>query len=300
MALLDQKPIILKKICFIVNPVSGLGRQKVIEKLVAEKLDHTQFEHRIAYTQAAKHAIELARMAAEERFDIVVAVGGDGSVNETATGLVGTGTAMAIVPTGSGNGLARHLRIPLDLVKAIGVINTGKVAVIDSVQLNGHVFVNVAGIGFDAHIGWEFAKFGKRGFSSYLKIISRELPGYKAQQYELIADGRALTKKAFLISFANGSQWGNNAYIAPMADCTDGLIDIAILKKFNLLRGISLGYRLFRKTAHLSAALETIKAREVLVKQPGTIAHIDGEPIETGHELRIRVNPLSLNVIIPS
>lgn len=290
----------MKKICFIVNPISGLGKQKVIEKLVAEKLDHTQFEHRIAYTQATKHAIELAREAAKENFDIVVAVGGDGSVNETATGLVGTKTAMAIVPTGSGNGLARHLNIPLDLVKAIDVINTGKTTVIDSVQLNEHVFVNVAGIGFDAHIGWEFAKFGKRGFSSYLKIISREFPKYKAQHYELIADGKSMTKHAFLISFANGSQWGNNAYIAPLADCTDGLIDIAILKKFNLFGGIAIGYRLFRKTAHLSQSLEIIKAKDITVKQPGSIAHIDGEPIETGPELRIRINPSSLHVIIPS
>jgi len=243
--------------------------------------------------------MELAAKAAADQFDIVVAVGGDGSVNETAAGLIGTQTAMAIIPTGSGNGLARHLGIPLNLKKALEVINAGYETVIDSVQLNEHIFVNVAGIGFDAHIGWEFAKFGKRGFSSYLKIISREFPRYKAQDVELIIDGKSSIKKAFLISFANGSQWGNNAYIAPAADCRDGLIDIAILKDFNLLSAISIGYRLFKKTIHKSAALETIKAKEVIVRQPGTIAHIDGEPIETGNELRIKVNPLSLRIIIP-
>jgi len=288
-----------KRICFIVNPISGIGKQKVIEKLIDERLDHTKFEYEITYTKAAKHAMELAAKAAADQFDIVVAVGGDGSVNETAAGLIGTQTAMAIIPTGSGNGLARHLGIPLNLKKALEVINAGYETVIDSVQLNEHIFVNVAGIGFDAHIGWEFAKFGKRGFSSYLKIISREFPRYKAQDVELIIDGKSSIKKAFLISFANGSQWGNNAYIAPAADCRDGLIDIAILKDFNLLSAISIGYRLFKKTIHKSAALETIKAKEVIVRQPGTIAHIDGEPIETGNELRIKVNPLSLRIIIP-
>lgn len=289
-----------KKICFIVNPISGIGRQKVIEQLVATQLDHAKFEHSIAYTEAAKHATALAAKAAAGCFDIVVAVGGDGSVNETAAGLIDTKAALAVIPTGSGNGLARHLQIPLNLAKAIGVINTGRETIIDSVQLNEHVFVNVAGIGFDAHIGWEFAKFGRRGFSSYLRIISREFPKYKAQHIELIADGRSMTKKAFLISFANGSQWGNNAFIAPLADCSDGLIDIAIIKKFNLLSGISVGYRLFTGSVHRSAAVEMLKAREVTVKQSGTIAHIDGEPIETGHELHIKVRPLSLRVIIPS
>src|SRR6185295_17049123 len=135
---------------------------------------------------------------------IVVAVGGDGSVNEIAKGLVGSTTAMAIIPTGSGNGLARHLKIPLDLKKAMEVINGSKETTIDTIQLNDETFVNVAGVGFDAHIGWEFAKFGKRGLSSYMKVIMRELPKYKAQDFELIIDGKSIHQKAFLISFANG------------------------------------------------------------------------------------------------
>jgi YegS/Rv2252/BmrU family lipid kinase len=288
-----------KRICFIVNPISGIGRQKVIEKLIDEQLDRTLYEYEIAYTKAAKHAIELAKEAAERNIDVVVAVGGDGSVNETTKGLVNSNTAMAIIPTGSGNGLARHLNIPLDLKKAMQVINRGKTTSIDTIKINDETFVNVAGIGFDAHIGWEFAKFGKRGFSSYVKVILREFPKYKAQDFELTIDGRTVIKNAYLISFANGSQWGNNASIAPTAHIADGIMDIAILKDFNLISGIAIGYRLFRKTLHLSSYLETIKAKQVIVKQPGIIAHIDGEPIETGHELKIAVNPLSLKVIVP-
>lgn len=288
-----------KKICFIVNPISGVGRQKVIEKLIDEQLDRTAFDYEISYTKAAKHAIEISTDAASRKVDIVVAVGGDGSINETAKGLLNSDTVMAIIPTGSGNGLARHLKIPLNLKKALHVINQGKQTTIDTIQMNDETFVNVAGIGFDAHIGWEFAKFGKRGLSSYLKVIAREFPSYKAGNYELTIDGKKSEKKAYLISFANGSQWGNNAYIAPSADIADGIMDIAILSDFRFYNILSIGYKLFNKTLHTSSQLEIIKAKEVFVKQNGIIAHIDGEPIEIGNEIRIRVNPLSLKVIVP-
>lgn len=288
-----------KKICFIVNPISGVGRHKVVEKLIDQQLNRTQFDYEIVYTKAAKHATELAKQAVATDFNIVVAVGGDGSVNEVARGLIGSNTAMAIMPAGSGNGFARHMKIPLDLKKAMNIINDAKEASIDTIQLNNETFINVAGVGFDAHIGWEFAKFGKRGFSSYLKVIIREFPKFKVQDYELIINGIPLHKKAFLISFANGSQWGNNAHIAPLADVADGLMDIAILKNFSFWNVISIGYKLFRKTIHLSPHLETIKAKEVLIKQTNSIAHIDGEPIEVGHSISIKVNPLSLRVIIP-
>lgn len=288
-----------KKICFIVNPISGVGRHKVVEKLIDQHLNRTLFDYEIVYTKAAKHATELAKQAVGNNFNIVVAVGGDGSVNEVARGLIGSTTAMAIMPAGSGNGFARHMKIPLDLKKAMEIINNAKEASIDTIQLNNETFINVAGIGFDAHIGWEFAKFGKRGFSSYIKVIIREFPKFKAQDYELIINGIPLHKKAFLISFANGSQWGNNAHIAPLADVADGLMDIAILKNFSLFNVISIAYKLLHKTIHLSPYLETIKAKEVLIKQTNSIAHIDGEPIEVGHSISIKVNPLSLRVIIP-
>jgi diacylglycerol kinase (ATP) len=288
-----------KKICFIVNPISGIGKQKVIEKLIDRHLNRALYDYEIAYTKAAKHATEIARQAAANNFNIAVAVGGDGSVNEIAKGLIGTATAIALIPTGSGNGLARHLKIPLNLKKAMEIINNGKETYIDSIQFNDETFVNIAGIGFDAHIGWEFSKFGKRGFSSYLRIIMREFANYKAQDFELIIDGKSVHKNAYLISFANGSQWGNNAYIAPLADVADGVMDIAILKKISLKNGIPIGYKLFKKTLHQSSYLEIIKAKEVIVKQTKAIAHIDGEPIEIDKTIHIKVNPLSLKIIVP-
>ncbi len=288
-----------KKICFIVNPVSGVGRQKVIEKLIDEKLNRTLFDYEILYTKAAKHATELATQAVVRNFDIVVAVGGDGSINEIVKGLIGSNTSLAIIPAGSGNGLARYLNIPLNMKKAMEVINSSKETRIDSIQFNNEIFANVAGIGFDAHIGWEFAKFGKRGFSSYLKVIFREFPKYKSQDFELTFDGKTIHKKAFLISFANGTQWGNNAHIAPLANIADGVMDICILKDISFLNFFPIAFKLFRKTAHQSSHLEIIKTKEVIIKQPATIAHIDGEPIEIGNAISIKVNPLSLKVIIP-
>ncbi len=288
-----------KKICFIVNPISGIGRQKVIEKLVAKHLNQLLFDYKIEYTKAPKHATEIAKQAVADGFNIVVAVGGDGSINEISRGLIGSNTALAIIPAGSGNGFARHLKIPLNSKKAMAIINNAKEIRVDSMQFNDEIFVNIAGLGFDAHISWEFSKFGKRGFSSYLKLIAREFANYKVKDYELIINGKSFHKKAFVISFANGPQWGNNAYIAPEADIADGLMDIAILKDFSFLKAFPISYKIFRKTLHNSSYLEIIKTKEVIVKQSNTNAHIDGEPIEIGSTISIKVNPLSLRVIVP-
>ncbi len=288
-----------KKICFIINPVSGIGKQKVVEKVVEKYLHPDLFEPKIVYTNAPKHAIAIAAKAAADHYDIVVAVGGDGSVNEVAKSLAGTKTALAIVPAGSGNGLARHLKIPLDLIKAVQLINTGKEIAIDTVHINDELFVNVAGIGFDAHIGWEFAKYGKRGFSSYIKIVFREIRKYKAREYELVMNEKSHFKKAFLISFANGSQWGNNAFIAPTAHVSDGQLKISILKAFKWYNAFAVGYRLFNKTLHKSKLMEVMSTTELLVKQNETKAHIDGEPVEIGKTIHLKVNPGSLLVVVP-
>lgn len=270
----------------------------MIERLIDQCLDRTLYDYEIAYTKAAKHATELSIQAAKAGFDVVVAVGGDGSVNEVARGLIGTQSTLAIIPTGSGNGLARHLQIPIHLKKAMDIINKEKSTVIDTMLLNDEAFVNVAGIGFDAHIGWEFAKFGKRGFASYLKVIQREFPKYKAQEFEITIEGKTIHKKAYLISFANGSQWGNNALIAPLADIADGLMDVVVVKDVSFLQSISIGFRLFSKSIHKSPHVEVYKVKEAIIKQQHTIAHIDGEPIKTGQEITLKVNPLSLRVLI--
>ncbi len=227
------------------------------------------------------------------------AVGGDGSLNEVSRALIGSKSTMAIIPTGSGNGLARHLKIPLDIKNALEIINKGKTTTIDTIRLNDECFINVAGIGFDAHIGWKFSKYGKRGLLSYLKLIVREFPFYKHQEFELIINGKKKNQTAFLITFANGSQWGNNAYISPHSKINDGILDIVILKNVSVFNVLYLGFLLLTKGIHKSSHIELLKSKEVIIEQKNSIAHIDGEPIEVGTKIKIEVNPSSLNILIP-
>ncbi|MCC7302760.1 MAG: diacylglycerol kinase family lipid kinase [Bacteroidia bacterium] len=286
-----------REILFIINPVSGVGRQKKVEKLIESCLDRTRFEATVKYTEHRGHATQIAREAAERKVSLVVAVGGDGSVNETGQSLIGSASTLAILPAGSGNGLARHLGIPMDIEKALARIQSGIVKRIDTATLNEKIYLGMAGVGFDAHIGWEFARFGKRGFSSYIKVFLREFPKYQARTYEIIVDGKSYHRTALLISVANGSQYGNNASIAPSADITDGQLDVCILRSFPVYTAPLLAYRLFNKSLNKSKYLEIIRGREIRILQKDRTAHIDGEPLEAGQHLLFKIVPSSLNVI---
>ncbi|MEW6468955.1 MAG: YegS/Rv2252/BmrU family lipid kinase [Bacteroidota bacterium] len=288
-----------KNILFIINPVSGLGRQKKVEKLVKEELDHRQFAHEFVMTKARKHATELARKAAEEGFDAVAAIGGDGTVNEVGTGLKGSKTALAILPCGSGNGAARHMKIPVDLEKAMQVINRFNVTAIDTFSLNQYTVVNTAGIGYAAHIAHVFSRLKKRGFSNYLKIAIRDSVGYRSQQCEVEYNGKKQSIHAFIIDIANGSQWGNNARIAPHAVNNDGLLDLCMVRDFPYRNFPIMATRLFLGSIDRSRYVEIAQVKEAFIRQEHTYAHIDGEPEEIGHELRIKIEPLSLRVIAP-
>ncbi len=291
----------MRKVKFIINPVSGVGKQKKIGELIKKGIDKNAFQYEIVYTKAAGHAKELSRQSAQQGFDIVVAVGGDGSVNEVGAGLIGTNTAMAIIPAGSGNGLARHVGISTIMEKAVQVINTGKIISIDTITVNEKPYLGIAGIGFDAHIAHEFATYGTRGFFSYVKLVFREWPGYKSREYELEIDGNLLKKEAFLICIANASQFGNNAVIAPCANIQDGLMDVCILQKAPYTKLIPLIYRLFNKTVNKSVFLETIRCKSLTIKNnKGGFIHLDGEPKRMGEELHFVMNPLSLKMLVPA
>lgn len=304
-----------KRILFIINPISGVGRQKTVERLIDETLDRDQFDYELAYTKASKHAIELSKEGAGKGFDIVVAVGGDGSVNEIGRSLVGTSSALAILPCGSGNGTARHMHIPMNLRKAMEVINQHKVTLIDTFNVNDEIVINVAGIGFAAHIAHEFSKFKKRGFSNYLKLAVRDSLNYKSQNCEIKVISspgpeKIIQTHAFIVDIANGTQWGNNAAIAPHAKNDDGLLDLCIVRDFPFRNFPMMGIRLFTRSIHHSKYVEILKVKEAVIRshpakalregeQEKTIAHIDGEPYTMGNELRVKVNPLSLKVVTP-
>lgn len=290
----------IDRILFIVNPVSGIGRQKGVEKLIETRLDRQRFKPEIRYTTGPAHATEISRQAAEEGFSVVVAVGGDGTVNETAAGLVGTETAMAILPTGSGNGLARHLRIPMSLKRAVDVINRCRIAAIDTATLNDQLFVNVAGIGFDAAVARKFAEAGKRGFATYLRVTTESYLNYKPKQYSMVIDGKEVKRRALLISFANSSQFGNNATIDPLASIDDGYIDVCIVGKMPAWKAWLYAPLLFLRKFDQTRYIEIIRAKEVVLKRKkGKNVHLDGDPKTMGKEIVVKVQPLSLNVVVP-
>ena len=289
-----------RRILFVINPVSGTGRQKTAETIITTHIDNQHIEPHIVYTQKAKHAFELSKEAIGV-FDAVVAVGGDGTVNEVSRALIDTQTALGIIPVGSGNGLAHYLQIPLTIEKAVKVINDFQLMPIDTININNLKYVNVAGVGFDAFISHKFAGYGKRGILSYLKLIIEEFFRYKAKKYKVRIDGKKYKKRAFLITFANSSEFGNNAHIAPKAKIDDGLIDVCFLKKFPLISAPVLGLRLFNKTMDKSKYSKIIRGKEIQVKRKKKpiVAHIDGEPVTFDKKLNIAVNSLSLHVIVP-
>lgn len=284
---------------FIVNPISGGKDKSFLTDLLKKELENSNYK--IAYTDGPEHATLITLDGIKEGFCDFIAVGGDGTVNEVAKALIGTEFNMGILPQGSGNGLARHNLIPMQMSKAVRLLNNPGVKRIDTCKLNGMPFINASGIGFDAHIGKLFSenKQGKRGFSTYFNMTVNEFKNYKSQDYTITADGVKLDKNAFLITFANSSQYGNNAFIAPSASMTDGMIDLCIMSPFPPLTILELGFKLFTKGIENSMYVESIKAKEILVQRemPGDI-HLDGEPYVSGKDIKVEIVPKSLNLLI--
>ncbi|MCF8364464.1 MAG: diacylglycerol kinase family lipid kinase [Bacteroidales bacterium] len=287
------------KAIFIVNPFSGLGRQKGIEKYLGKALDHKKFDYSIAYTEEPNHATKLCEEAIEKNIGLVVAVGGDGTVNEVARPLVGKNIPFGIIPSGSGNGLARHLKIPLETRKAIALLNGFKTQKIDTVEVNDRFFVSIAGVGFDAFVAKKFAGQKRRGFFKYAQIALGEYFAYKPKKFTLNVDGKTLKKRALFISIANSDQFGYNTSIAPQAKIDDGMVDICIMKKVPLWKTIFLAPLLFSRNIDRSSYVEIIRAREVDIKQTKKRINLDGESIKMGKSLHFKVLPKSLIVVVP-
>ncbi|NGX30438.1 MAG: Diacylglycerol kinase [Candidatus Anoxychlamydiales bacterium] len=287
-----------KKIRFIVNPISGTNNKKFILKIIHKYLDKNKYDYEIVYTKARKHATKLSLDAANLKYAAVIAIGGDGTVNEVAKGLIGSKTKMGIIPTGSGNGLARHLYISKNPLKAVNIINNFRSTKMDSIKINNEIFVSVAGIGFDAHIAEKFSKAKKRGFFSYANLILKEYFSYKPKTFEMIVDGKKVERKALLISFANGSQYGNNIQIAPNARIGDGNFEVAILKNPSFFDRFSTLLRLKNGTIDKSKYFESFKCRSLKIDQKNLLAHIDGEPVV--FENGIEIKPFKkISVLVP-
>ena len=286
-----------KKALFIVNPISGGKKKDDVPQLIQKHLNKDVFDYVIVFTNSVSHARQLAKEAIGE-YDIAVAVGGDGTVNEVASGLVGSNVILGILPFGSGNGLSRFLSIPMDVQKAIENLNTGHVELIDSAEMNGQPFFNMAGMGFDAHISEVFSHNKKRGFISYIKAAIKEISIYKAQQYHVNIDGKLYERDAFMLSLANSSQYGNDMHISAQASVQDGLLDVCVIKPFPAYRLPEMGFRMLFKKAGGSKYLEIIQGKHInITRQCAGPIHLDGEPQIADTDIKINIVPESLKVI---
>lgn len=288
-----------KSITFIVNPHSGTQSKEEIPKIIGSELANDKFEPRFLFTEYAGHASAIARQCVDEGVDIVVAVGGDGTVNEVARSLVHTQSALGIIPCGSGNGLARHLCIPLDIKKAVNIINACKIEALDYGTINDLPFFCTCGMGFDAFISLKFAEAGKRGPITYIENVLKEGLKYKPEVYEVEDETGTMSYKAFLIACANASQYGNNAYIAPHATMTDGLMDVIIMEPFTAFDAPQISIDMFNKTLDRNSKIKTFKASRIHIKRsrPGAI-HYDGDPMMTGNDIDVVMEAKGINVII--
>lgn len=287
-----------KKILFVINPISGGKKKTAFNTKVLEVLDLKKFKPTFQQTSRAGHAYELGKMAVEEQYDAVVAVGGDGTINELGAALLGSNIPLGIIPEGSGNGLALYLGIPMNETSAINRLNRFETAGVDCGIVNGKPFFNIAGLGFDASVSDRFANDSIRGPIGYLRSAINVISNYKPCKYELTIDGQQYEREAFMISVANSPQYGNNAYIAPNASVNDGLLDVCIVHKFPLYILPMMVFHLFNRSADQSEYVEIIPGRDIVIKRvdDGPI-HVDGEPIALAGDLHIHVQPNALNII---
>lgn len=292
---MDEK----KRIVFIINPISGTSSKANVPEQIDRYIDKEKFDVKIVYTEYAGHAFDIALNSADEGADIVAAVGGDGTVNEVARGVADTQTALAIVPCGSGNGLARHLMLPINVQGALEMINMCEIHDLDYGIINEHPFFCTCGMGFDAFISKKFAQAGKRGALTYLENVLLEGLKYKPETYEVVIDGNEQKYKAFLISVANASQYGNDAYIAPQASMSDGYLDVVIMEPFDILEAAQVGIDMMNKTLDKSSKIKCFKAKDVLIKRkaPGVI-HYDGDPVEADAELRVTLRRKGIRIVV--
>lgn len=288
------------KVRFLINPFSGGKKKEHIPETIQKVCLEFNLEADIFLCNSIKETKEKTKEAVLLNYHAVIAVGGDGTINLIGTELINTPVALGIIPMGSGNGLARSLQIPFNIKKAIKTICDFNLQAIDTGEVNGIPFINLSGIGFDAHVAGIFHNSQRRGLISYAKIIIREFHRYKQEPIELHINGNSIHTNAFLLAVCNGPQFGNNAIIAPLASLRDGIFDITLLKRLKWFHAPRLAARLFKGTIHLDSTTECFSAKSLtLIRSKYGLMNIDGEPVMLSENLQFEMRPMSLNVIVP-
>lgn len=293
------KAMLKKRILFILNPISGTVKKASIPEKIDQFLDHSLYNADIRYTEYAGHATEITHEACEDGYDIVVAVGGDGTINEVGKALVHSSTAMGIIPCGSGNGLARHLSIPVNIKKAIELINRCEIHELDYGTINGHPFFCTCGMGFDAFISKKFAEGGKRGKLKYMQLVLSQGLRYKGEPYDITIGNEEIHHFSYLVSCANASQYGNNAYIAPHASMSDGLLDVIIMDPFGFLDAPEMSFDMMNKTLDRSSKVQTFRTDHIHVhRQTEGPVHYDGDPVMMGTDIDVRLVKRGIRIVV--
>lgn len=286
----------MNKTLYILNPISGGPKSVVLHHVVEAAVARIPGAE-LVHTQYAGHARELALNAVGNGYDSVVAVGGDGTVNEVASALIGTETTLGIVPIGSGNGLARHLRIPLFPLMAIDIINKNNPLAIDYATINGAPFFCTAGVGFDAQVAADYSKAGTRGLITYTKEAIHDWNTYKPQDYVIETCDGTFHTQALLITCGNANQWGNGFFITPQASVRDGMLDIAVVVPAKFASNLRMVLQLRTKTLNDNPDVIFLKSPFVRIERQNEGAiHFDGESVMLGKSIFIENHPRKLNV----
>lgn len=292
----------MKSILFIINPHSGKQRQKNLETYAKEIFSAEEFTVDFVYTRFAGHALELSRVGVEKGYDIIVAVGGDGTIHEVSQSVIHSNSALAVIPMGSGNGFARFFGIPSSVKRAMKIIAIGRELVIDTILCNNEYFVNVAGFGFDAEIGHVFDKdcSEERGGLNYVKVILEEYLNYPKQTCKMQINGEEVEKSFFMATVANSNQWGLNAKVAPEADITDGKFELVLVREMPVFDVIPATIRLFVNQFNNSRHVETLHLEKFTIENKvPRLMHLDGEPRMCTTDIKFEIQKHSLKCIVP-
>lgn len=288
------------RVSVIINPISGAISKQRIEPLLTRRLNALGYDVEVAWTSARGDATAFTARAVKEDLRAVIVVGGDGTINECASQLCDTNVAMGIIPTGSGNGLARHLNIPTNIHRAIRIIEQGHVTYCDYGSINNTPFFCTSGLGFDAAVSAEFNRSKKRGIVNYLRSAIKEYRKYSPKEYVISIGNQVLTERALLVAICNASQYGNNAYIAPKATITDGLLDITVVHQGNLITNALAGVDLMTGYIYRNMLVDTFRTSQATITMPeDSIVHIDGEPVMCSREMTVNCHHHGLKVYTP-
>jgi len=288
------------KTLFLINARSGTKRGYDVADLIRKGCSDWSSPYDVAPCERKEDLDDVIAAAIANGVEVIYAVGGDGTVHEVGKRLIGKSAALGILPTGSGNGLARHIGLPMDPLKSLRACGRKRIATIDTVEVNGMPFLGVMGVGFDAIVADRFATAGARGLKTYIRVGLRAFRDYESEAYELMLDGRRIDARAFVIAIANSSQYGNDARIAPLASLQDGLVDIVIVEDASIFSAPFLLARLFRGTLAGAHGVKMLQGAQLHMRRPAAgPAHLDGEPVTLPAELQVKINAMSLKVLLP-